>query len=68
MTVAMHYATRFAKGPAAAIRLTKRGINQYLRLSGVFLQDYAWAMQAHSALSGERLSAPHTEFPPPLVP
>lgn len=67
MHVATDYASRLAKGPIVALRFTKRGVNQYLRQAGIFLQDYACALEALSAFSGESRNAPYTEFPPRQV-
>jgi enoyl-CoA hydratase len=67
MPVAWDYARRLASGPQVAQRFIKKGINQHLKQAGIFLQDYACAMEALSAFSGERLKAPFTEYPPRLV-
>ena len=68
MEVASDYARRFAAGPEVALRFSKRGINQWLRLAGLVSQDYSFALETLSYFSGERGSAPHTDWPPRRVP
>jgi enoyl-CoA hydratase len=68
MELATDYAERLARAPLVALRYTKRGINQWLRLAEVVSQDYAHALEALSEYSGEREGNPHTEWPPRQVP
>lgn len=66
--VAADYARRFAKGPEVALRFTKRGINQWLRLSELVSQDYSLILEALSEYSGERKGNPYMSWPPRQVP
>jgi enoyl-CoA hydratase/carnithine racemase len=68
LPVAKDYAERLARAPATALRYTKRGINQWLRLAEVVSQDYSVTLEALSEYSGERAGNPHTEWPPRQVP
>ena len=58
---------RFA-APPVAIRLTKRAINQWLRLALIVAHDYSFALEKLAEYSGERTGAPYTDWPPRLVP
>jgi enoyl-CoA hydratase len=66
--VADDYAERLARAPAVALRFTKRGVNQWLRLAEIVSQDYAVTLEALSEFSGERDGNPHTDWPPRGVP
>jgi enoyl-CoA hydratase len=68
MEVASDYARRLAAGPPVALRFTKRGLNQWLRLAGIVGHDYSFALEAVSDYSGERPGAPWTDWPPRKVP
>jgi enoyl-CoA hydratase len=45
LTEAMAIARRLADGPQPAIRLTKRALNQWLRLGGITSFDYSLAVE-----------------------
>lgn len=64
---ALIYARRLAAGPPAALRFTKRALNQWLRLSGIVAHDYSFAQQALSEITGERADGPYAPFPPQVV-
>ena len=66
--VAEDYVERLKKAPAVAMRFTKRSIHQWLKLTSVASQDYAFALEALSFFSNERKGAPYTDFPPRKVP
>jgi enoyl-CoA hydratase len=68
MEVANDYAERLARIPVTAMRFTKRGINQWLKLAELVSQDYSHALEVLSDYSGEREGNPHTEWPPRKVP
>jgi enoyl-CoA hydratase len=68
MEVANDYAERLARAPMVALRYTKRGINQWLRLAELVSQDYSHALEMLAEFSGEREGNPHTEYPPRQVP
>jgi enoyl-CoA hydratase len=68
MDVANDYAERLARIPVVAMRFTKRGINQWLKLAELVSQDYSHALEVLSDYSGEREGNPHTEWPPRQVP
>lgn len=61
------YARRLASGPPAALRFTKRALNQWLKLSGIVAHDYSFALQALSEITGERADGPYAPFPPVVV-
>jgi enoyl-CoA hydratase len=68
MSVARDYVERLAAAPPIALRYTKRGLNQPLRVALLQAQDYAAALEALSGFSGERTGDPLTPFPPRIVP
>jgi enoyl-CoA hydratase len=68
LEVAEDYAQRLSRMPPAALRFTKRGINQWLRLAEIVSQDYSLSLEALSDYSGERAGNPHGEWPPRQVP
>lgn len=68
MDVANDYAERLARAPVTALRFTKRGINQWLRLAELVSQNQALALEMLSEYSGERVGNPHTDYPPRQVP
>jgi enoyl-CoA hydratase/carnithine racemase len=68
MNVAYDYARRLAKAPPVALRFTKRGINQWLKLAELVSQDYSLALEALADYSRAREGNPHTEWPPRIVP
>jgi enoyl-CoA hydratase len=68
LEVARDYATRLASVPPVAMRFTKRGINQWLKLTELVSQDYSLALETLADYSGARHGNPHTEWPPRLVP
>jgi enoyl-CoA hydratase len=68
MEVANDYAERLARAPEVALRFTKRGINQWLRLAELVSQDYAHGLEMLSEYSGERAGNPHTDYPPRQIP
>jgi enoyl-CoA hydratase len=68
LDLANDYAERLARAPQVALRFTKRGINQWLRLAELVSQDYALTLEQLSDYSGERAGNPHTDWPPRQVP
>jgi enoyl-CoA hydratase len=68
METAQEYGRRMAAVPPAAIRHTKRALNRWLRLALVVAHDYSFGLEKLAEYSGERQGAPHTEWPPRLVP
>ena len=67
MDVALDYARRFVEGPPAALKFTKRALNQWFRLSGLVSYDYSYAAEVLTFFSGEITQAPWTEWPPRTV-
>ena len=53
METAMAYAGRLARLPRHAVRLTKRALNQWLRLGGLAAHDYAEALEGLTFFGGE---------------
>jgi enoyl-CoA hydratase len=68
MEVATDYAHRLAKVPPVSLRFTKRGINQWLKLTELVSQDYSLALETLADYSGSRRGNPHTDYPPRIVP
>jgi enoyl-CoA hydratase len=68
METALDYGRRLAAAPPVAIRFTKRAINQWFRLALLVAHDYSFALEKLAEYSGEREGAPHTDWPPRLVP
>jgi enoyl-CoA hydratase len=68
LDVATDYARRLAQAPPVSLRFTKRGINQWLKLTELVSQDYSLALEALADYSGERKGNPHTDYPPRIVP
>jgi enoyl-CoA hydratase len=68
MDVAYDYAHRLAKAPPVALRFTKRGINQWLKLAEIVSQDFSLALESLADYSQAREGNPHTEWPPRHVP
>jgi enoyl-CoA hydratase/carnithine racemase len=68
MDVAYDYAHRLAKAPPVALRFTKRGINQWLKLAEIVSQDFSLALESLADYSRAREGNPHTEWPPRHVP
>ena len=53
LTTAMSFATRLAKGPPRSIGMTKRSLNQWLRLAGHTAFDYSAALETLGFLGTE---------------
>jgi enoyl-CoA hydratase len=54
---AMELAERLAAQPQAAVRFTKRALNQHLRLAAIQSFDYSLALEILSAETGETAAA-----------
>jgi enoyl-CoA hydratase len=68
METALDYGRRFARGPEAALRFTKRIVNQHLRSAELLVQEQAILLESLAMFSGERKQNPWGEWPPRLVP
>jgi enoyl-CoA hydratase len=53
LATAQDYARRLAEGPAAALRFTKRSLNQWLRLGALVSYDQSFALMALSMFGPE---------------
>jgi enoyl-CoA hydratase len=53
MPTAMSLAHRLASGPQYALRMTKRALNQWLRLGGIVSFDYSLALEMINYFSGD---------------